>query len=113
MKASRLKVKRFVQVDDLDPDGNIVTIAEVRQQKMQGRDGSENLKGVLYFKETEIKPLPLNNTNIDSLIALHGDDVEDWIGKQIKLVVREVEAFGKTGPGIRIEEPTQKKKPKK
>jgi hypothetical protein len=113
MKASQLKRKRFVQVSDLNEDGNVVTIAEVKQEKMRSRDGTVDNKGVLYFAGDSLKPFPLNNTNVDALADLFGEDVENWIGQQIKLVVREVESFGKVGPGIRIESAKPAKKAKK
>jgi hypothetical protein len=111
MKASKLLQKRYVQVSDLDENGNVVTIADVKLEKITSKDGTAREKGVLYFAN-DLKPLPLNNTNVQTLSSLLGEETETWIGQQVKLVVREVEAFGKTAPGIRIEEAPKKKSKK-
>jgi hypothetical protein len=114
MNADQLLKKRYVQASDIGDQGKIVTIVDLKIEELKGRDGTVNQKGVLYF-DSGIKPLPLNNTNVAKLKELFGKETDDWIGKDIYLVVRNVEAFGKPALGIRIEETEQapKKKSKK
>jgi hypothetical protein len=60
---------------------------------------------VVYFKGAE-KGLVINRTNTRVLALLHGKDREKWKGKQVKLTVKFVNAFGETDvPTIRIEPP--------
>lgn len=41
---------------------------------------------MLKFKEYE-KALPLNKTNKAALVKLFGDDTDDWIDKEVKLII--------------------------
>lgn len=83
-------------------DGDfVVTIKSCKIEEVgQGDDKEE--KPVLKFRETE-KGVVLNATNWDSISELHGEDSDDWIGKQITLYVdRNVKYAGKKVSGIRV-----------
>ena len=62
-------------------------------------DGKEHLTLEFYGSD---KKLGLNVTNTKSLISLHGDDTDAWIGKRIILVETEVDYRGELVPAIRI-----------
>jgi hypothetical protein len=113
MKASTLKTKRYVASADIAPTGQTVLIDDVKIETLKSlKDGTSQQKGVLYFAGDVVKPLALNSTNVDHLIALFGDDTDDWVGKSVKLVVETVDAFGQRVPGIRIAEQAVPKRKK-
>lgn len=90
MKAGKLKSKKYTSAADVPSEGEIVTIDDVKIETLRSlTDGTSKDKGVIYFKETGVKPLALNSTNIDRITELLGtDETDDWIGQRIKLVVR-------------------------
>jgi hypothetical protein len=113
MKASTLKTKRYVASADIAPTGQTVLIDDVKIETLKSlKDGTSQQKGVLYFAGDVVKPLALNSTNVDHLIALFGDDTDDWVGKSVKLIVETVDAFGQRVPGIRIAEQAVPKRKK-
>jgi len=57
----------------------IYTIAEVQLEKLRDKD-----KYVLYFQEDTIG-LPLNVTNLKTLINAYGNDTDNWVGKKVRL----------------------------
>ena len=81
--------------------GKVVDIAE---EQVRGNDGSMDTKHVLYV-EGEDKGLVLNTTNIETLIAMAGnDDENEVVRKEIEVELRtEMVSFGsKQVPGIRV-----------
>lgn len=63
-------------------------------------------KGVVKFVEGRTgKFLILNKTRADQIAELHGDYLEDWIGKQITIYVVDVKVGKKMEPGIRVRKP--------
>lgn len=63
-------------------------------------------KGVVKFVEGKAdKFLILNKTRADQIAGLHGDYLEDWIGKQITIYVVDVKVGKKMEPAIRVREP--------
>jgi len=62
---------------------------------------SENVL-LMYFAGTD-RPLALNSTNIRAIIAILGSNqVKSWKGKSITVAVKQVNAFGKTQPAVRV-----------
>jgi hypothetical protein len=55
----------------------------------------------VYFAELS-KALVLNVTNAKTLARAFGEHTDDWTGKVVDLMVREVEFSGKIVPAIRI-----------
>ena len=80
----------------------IVTIKEVKQEKVQGSDGKSDDCIVAYF--TEGKPMILNVTNCKAIAKAHGTNyIEEWNGLNVTLYVTMVSAFGQTVEALRIE----------
>jgi len=57
----------------------IVTIAQIQLENLRDKD-----KYVLYFNEDTVG-LPLNITNLKTLVNTYGNDTEAWIGKKVRL----------------------------
>lgn len=65
-------------------------------------------KTVLYFRG-DVKPLPLNMTNWDSVAEITGcDDTVEWRGHRIELYPSTTQMRGSVVPCIRIRAPGQK-----
>lgn len=79
------------------------TIRDVRQEMVPGADGKKELCTIVYFGEKDLKPLILNRTNAKMITKLYKTGfIDEWIGKQITMVVRDVRAFGETVEAVRI-----------
>jgi len=99
MRANELCPAPHLEAADFDGD-TVLTIkavdfAEVGDEKV--------MKGVVYFSELK-RGLVLNRTNLKRIIAQHGTDTDDWVGKKITLYPSETDFGGKTVDCIRIRE---------
>jgi hypothetical protein len=84
---------------------------------LHGKDATYTIKGVSFSEvgeERETKgvvmlnefprALVLNRTNLKRIIAHHGLDTDDWVGKQITIYPSETDFRGKTVPCLRVRE---------
>lgn len=96
MKASDIFRSRYLKAADIGTRSPFVTIKAVSRQDF---DGGPRL--VLGFHETE-RLLSLNATNGRTLIAAFGDETSAWVGKAIRLTVRQVDYKGQPVDAIRV-----------
>lgn len=96
---------------DFQPgEKRIVTIKEVKQEKVKGTDGKDDECIVAYF--TEGKPMILNVTNCKAIAKAYGTNfIEEWSGLNITLFVTSVSAFGQVVDALRVEPMQPKSKP--
>ena len=81
------------------------TIDFVRRESVVGADGKREDCTVCHFKERDLKPLILNTTNCKMITKLYKTPyIENWAGKKIILVVREVKAFGEVVDAVRVKQ---------
>lgn len=72
-----------------DVDEAVLTISNVKRERVTNNGGSSEDCIVAYFAEKEVngilvKPMVLNKTNCKTIAELyHSEYVEDWIGKKI------------------------------
>jgi hypothetical protein len=78
-----------------------LTVASLETDTLQMRDGGEETKWVMRFKETE-KKLVLNTTNAESIGEIHGTDAGKWKGKKVTFYPARVKAFGAIVDAIRV-----------
>ncbi len=80
----------------------IVTVKEVKRELISGTDGKKEECTVVHFSEP-FKPMIMNVTN-QKMISKLADSpyIEQWVGKQFKLVVVKVKAFGEVVDALRI-----------
>lgn len=91
---------RWLKASDFEDGDATLTIREVGQERIgQGKDASD--KFVLYF-EDEDRGLVLNKTNVGTIAKLHGDDTDDWIGKDVTLFATEVQFQSEMVEAIRV-----------
>lgn len=90
----------YLKADDLQGKSVTVVIQKVEIEEIgQGRD--KESKPVLYFRGKD-KGVVLNKTNANTITKLYGGETDDWVGKAITLVPREVEFQGEMVLSIRV-----------
>ena len=93
---------------DLDGKDTVLTIEGVEKSAVfNPSTQAEEEKAVVTFKEAK-KAWIMNRTNGDAIASLHGEDTDNWIGKQITLTTAKVKAFGKVTDAIRVKLPEGK-----
>lgn len=82
----------------------ILTIKELKKQKVKGADGKEQECFVAYFEEKAdwIKPMILNKTNCKTIGKLYTNFIENWSGKKIQIYIDKVKAFGEINDALRV-----------
>jgi hypothetical protein len=101
MKLTDLYKRRFLTAPDIPPGHGLdVTITRPTVEQF-GRGPEAQRKPVLAFKETGLL-LVLNRTNASTLVALLGDDMDNWVGERIHLARVEVEFDDQPVEGIRV-----------
>lgn len=87
---------RFLKAGNLPSDGQVVTIAAVRREKIDDDD-----RVVIRFRELTLE-LVACVTNGLALRAAFGDDPTKYLGKRVMLAPRKVESFGALVDAVRI-----------
>jgi hypothetical protein len=106
MKTSDAFPSRYLSHDDLDGDVT-VTIRSVALQDMQRPGTSERVeKPVIEFDELD-KGLVCNKTNWLAIARQHGDESDDWTGKDIVLGVERVRFGNDHVEAIRVRATTR------
>ena len=88
----------------LDPGQELdLTLQKVQNEVVTGADGKKESCIVAHFQEAGIKPMILNRTNCKAISkALGSSQIEDWIGKQIRIYAEQVRAFGEMVEALRV-----------
>jgi hypothetical protein len=98
MKASEFGNSKFLKKEDF-PQPKVLTIKSASAEEVAKGD----VKLCIYFNEI-VKPLTLNNTKRNLLIATFGDDTDQWIGKKVRLSLDPTVMYaGQPVGGIRLE----------
>jgi hypothetical protein len=92
-------LSEYLKAADLQGREAAVVISQVKFEKMDGKD-----RAVLFFLG-KTKGLMLNKTNINNIVALYGDETNDWNGKEIVLFPAWVDYQGKSVEAIRVKGP--------
>jgi hypothetical protein len=91
--------------DDLrGPDGEYFEL-ELTIKSFQKHEVGEKkeIKGVIFFEERS-RGMVINRTNVKRLAALHGNNLDELIGKRVTVYVEpDIQMpTGGTGPGLRF-----------
>lgn len=100
MRSADVYPSKYLKAEEIDSD-LMVTIKRIVLEELESKDGRKQEKPIAYFNELE-KGLVLNKTNWSLIAKQHGDESDDWTGKQITLFVMDVEAFGEMVEAIRV-----------
>src|ERR1043165_581264 len=100
MNINNLFPSKYLKATDLPEDEAVsYTISKIKMEEI-GRD--KDHKPVIYF-QGEDKGLVANKTNCRIIAqALGSDEIEEWVGKSIRLYRTEVEFQGDTVEAIRV-----------
>jgi hypothetical protein len=105
IKKSDAFPKKYLKVDDLDGRRVSAVIGRVTMEEVGDKD-----KGVLYFKNDDVKPLVLNLTNWSMIEEIAGtEDTDKWPGIKIVLYPSKTDFNGRRVPCIRIDAPKPSK----
>ncbi|MBN1851105.1 MAG: hypothetical protein JW829_00215 [Pirellulales bacterium] len=100
MRATDLCPSPHMEAADLGDKDVKVTIQGVSFDEV----GEEKkTKGIIHFEEFD-RGFVVNRTNLKRIMALHGPETNEWIGKKITLYPSETDFAGKTVPCIRVRE---------
>ena len=91
----------YVTAADLGGVDKTVTVASVVQEKLTMQGGVTEDAWILSFNEAK-KKLVLNKTNAKLIAAHHGEESDDWIGKQITLYATQCKFGRDTVDCIRV-----------
>lgn len=91
---------QWFTASELDGKELIVTIDKVTVETVKNQSGDEQCPTV-HFKEHS-KPLVLNKTNAKAIAKRHGNDADDWVGKQITLRESVTTFGGEEVPCVRV-----------
>jgi hypothetical protein len=102
MKISAAFPSKWLKAEDIGARRKVkVTIDSVVAENIGDED-----KLVIYFLG-KTKGLVLNKTNAGRISAAHGDETDDWSGKEIFLFVEQVLFSGRMVPAIRVDVPME------
>ncbi len=95
--------ERFIGSWDLEGHESVkVTIEDVKREELRAGPGAAaEHKPVIYFKGKK-KGMVCNRTNAKRIAEKHGEDVSEWVGKQIEIYVEKVSAFGAQHAALRV-----------
>lgn len=80
-----------------------LTIDHVVKEEVTGNDGKKKHHPIAYFKEPDVRPMVLNNTNCKAIELLYGTpDITQWRDKKIIVRVQKVRAFGEMKDALRV-----------
>ena len=99
--AQLLKSSSYLRAYHLQGRDVSVEIETAQTETVKSTDGSEKKMLVIYFAGKSLG-LGLNNTNISTIVGLHGKMVKTWKGKRITLYPTTCQSFGKTVECIRV-----------
>jgi hypothetical protein len=79
----KITTGNYLKSSELTEEGETFIIEKVLEEPLTNKDGTPGEdKFILYLEDS--KPLVLNKTNINRLVAAIGsNDADDWVGKSI------------------------------
>jgi hypothetical protein len=106
MKISEIFQSKYLKAGDLPEEGSqVVTIEKIGLEEI-GKD--KETKIVLYFEELQ-QALICNKTNARTIARLMGsEDLDDWVGKTIRLYRTEVDFQGDMVEAVRVRSKPEK-----
>ena len=79
----RISTGKYLKANQLTEEGTVHTVISCEEETIQSQTGGDEVKWVLHLSD-DLKPLILNSTNINRLVAAFStDDVDLWAGQPI------------------------------
>jgi hypothetical protein len=96
---------KYLKAADLNGRPLTLEIKSAPLEVLNGPDGKQDQKTVLYFTNTP-KKMPLNRVNWDAVVDVTGEvDSDNWVGHKIEVYPTTTQMGGKTVDCIRIRTP--------
>lgn len=87
----------------LEGESKELRIQSIKIESVVGRDGKAEDCTVIHWHGSE-KPLICNKTNAKAIAHVVGSDyIEDWVGVTVRLITKEVRAFGDVVDAVRVD----------
>ena len=99
----QLKDGEYIGHWSIEPGKVLKVIIDVIQQEEVYNTGSnkKEWKNVARFKDAK-KGMILNTTNMDAIASLHGNNPQNWVGKEIELTRSTTKVRGVATECIRV-----------
>lgn len=94
----------YLRAETLEPGKELVlTIKEVKPEKVTTNQGVVEEKPVVHFEEPNILPMVLNVTNCKTIEKLYSSgNIYDWYGKKVQVFATTTKVAGQSVPCLRI-----------
>ncbi len=99
MKTDDFFPSNYLKATDLKGEVRL-TINHVERKEFE-----DNIKPVLHFRGAK-KGLILNLTNFKTIVSVHGDETDNWPGKEVIIFPAQVPFRGQIVPAVRVKVPT-------
>jgi hypothetical protein len=106
MRMSEMFPGKWLKKEDV-PTPVVGTITRVTREEVNADNGGKELKVVMAFAESNLKPMILNIGNATAVTEMYGDDSANWIGKRVEIYTDPNVMFGgKRIGGLRLRAPS-------
>lgn len=103
-----LHPRKYICAADLDGKDVKLTIKSIDHEELVMEGGKKDVEPVITFEKAK-KKMVLNRTNARRIAEYYGDDVDQWVGKEITLYPTTTKAKGGgTTDCIRVREAEKK-----
>lgn len=94
----------YLRAELFEPkEKKVLTIKDVKMERIKGESGKSDTKPVLYFEEN-VLPMVMNSTNCKTIEYLYNSGyMDDWVGKKIQIIATKTKVGGEVVPCLRIE----------
>lgn len=102
MNVNEAYPSKYLSASDLHGRKHLVTITHLDRDEV---GANKDIRPIMYTQQFP-KGIVLNKTNAITISGFHGDEMDNWVGKQIVLKTEIVtKPDGSMGPAIRMEGP--------
>lgn len=94
MKVSEVFPSYFLSGDEIVGKKVVVKIREVKREMVKVRPDKPEEEVISIYFEDKKRGVRLNATRAKEIRKIHGDDMEEWQGKEIVMYTEREKAFG-------------------
>lgn len=100
-RVSEMFPSKFLKAADLQGQAHVLVMDRLEYSNLAPENQPEDMKWVLFFQGKD-RGLVLNVTNTKRLGEIHGEDTDDWSGKEIVLYPDKTDLKGQMVDCIRV-----------
>ncbi len=83
---------------------------QLTMDRVERKEFDDGFKPILYFRGAT-KGVVLNLTNFKTIVSVHGDETDNWPGREVIIFPAQVSYRGQMVAAIRVKVPTQTMQP--